>query len=213
MKDANWKQKYLELRRRFVSSMDMAFRAGYEQGASEAQLESMQQQVAQAQQAQASAESQLSQGDEQQALADQQQAPEGQQEAPQEGQEGQEGMEPQAPNDQELDQHIAELESLVSKSEDLKKSADLKKSIEKIKNFRSSAELAKSLKSFGKISILPKKIPARASANLGSQGKNSVALQEKIVNDLLSKWESEASSASSDIMRAIGTEALTKKEG
>lgn len=201
----DWKNKYLELRRRFASSLDLAFRQGYEKGATDTQVSDMQQQMAQNAQMMQGAQAQAAQASPQEAGASEQpgQQNEDQQEAE---------MQPQESNDQELDQHIAELESLVSKSEDLRKFEELKKSIEKIKNFRTNVQVAKSLKSFGKVSLLPKKIPARAGANLGSQGKNSVALQEKIVNDILTKWESEASGASSEIMRALGTEALTKKE-
>ena len=43
----DWKNKYLELRRRFASSLDLAFRQGYEKGATDTQVSDMQQQMAQ----------------------------------------------------------------------------------------------------------------------------------------------------------------------
>lgn len=187
----DWKKKYLELRRRFVSALDVAFRQGYEQGSIDMQLENFQQQMAQVH----APTQETSEEDDNQSTNNSNVTSQ---------------MQPQEPNDQELDQYISQLEEIINKNEVLNKNEDLKKSIEKIKNFSMNRHFTKSLR---KISFLPKKIPARAAANLGSEGTKSVTLQEKIVNDILAKWEKESLNAENEIMRAVGTEPLLKEDG
>ena len=170
MKGIDYKKKYMDLRAQMVSSMDLAFRMGYEQGSKEAQMQAMQQQMAAQQQM------------EQQMAA----------------QQGQPGANQQPGQPEELDQYIAELEDLVNKNE--LSQDDLKKSLDKIKTFQTFSKMK------------PIKIGAIASNNMGAQTKKELSMQEKVIEGIMQKWEKEAPNAASDIMSAVSTEALTKKE-
>jgi hypothetical protein len=168
MNGIDYKKKYMDLRAQMVSSMDLAFRMGYEQGSKEAQMQAAQQQ----------------------AMAQQQMAAQ--------QQPGQPGAGQQPGQAEELDQYIAELEGLVNKNEISQD--DLKKSLDKIKTFQTFSKMK------------PIKIGNIASANMGAQTKKELSMQEKVIEGIMLKWEKEAPNAASDILSAVSTEALTKKE-
>lgn len=190
MSENNYKLKYEELKLKFVDSMDMAFRLGYEQGAKEAQLEQLMQ--AQAMQAQAM-QNQATQEDAQQA----EQEPE---------------VAEVHENGSELDHHIAELESLINKSE--VSPQDLKKTLEGLKTFskvkKENNELKRSEKA---VKALAKhmELGKQAKVNLNVQQKNALTLQHKIVNDIMKSWEDQEKKAEKDITNTLAIEGLLKK--
>lgn len=176
----DYKKKYLDLRAKMVSSMDMAFRMGYEKGVMEATQQQMQQQI---------------QMQQQQMMAAQPPQPSpGQEGAPQEAQEPQ-AEDSDGQSQEELDRHIEELESLVNKN-DL--SSDVKNSI---------AELTKSLSK-----MKPLKLNSQAIANLDSNDKKNLTVQEKLIENIMKKWEEESPKTTSQAMQALGIEAFTKGE-
>ncbi len=216
-KSVDYKKKYMDLRARFVGSMDMAFRLGYEKGQADSMQDQAQQQMMQAQQAQAQmAQAQgamQGQGGAEQSEAPSQQEG-GEQDLAQaaaqagipqddqqsEGAESPEAQAAQGAQDNELDQYVSELESLVGKGEI--SSEDLKKSLDKIKMLQMNKQLSKNMK-----------FTKKAAANLNPQAKRSVSMQERIVSDIMAKWEKESSKLVSETIQSIGsTETLSKKE-
>jgi hypothetical protein len=109
------------------------------------------------------------------------------------GQMSQAQGQPQPQQSSEMDQYIAELEAIVNKSEG-GNLEDLKKSIDKMKS-------------------LSKPMSFSYTNNMTPDQKKDLSMQEKIVSDVLTKWESESKSATSEMERALGVEGiLTKKE-
>lgn len=206
MKNAgiDYKRKYEELKARYIQALDVAFRAGYEQGFNESQIQSMAQQAQQMQaQMMGMAQQQAAMGGGMEGQATGSPEEQAQMEAEQQAQmQGQ-----QAAGGDEMDQAISQLEQLVNKSEP--SIDDLKKSIELIKSEHMHKKLTKKTKS---VDITPKPFSMSYKSNLTENSKASVALQQKIVDDILRKWEHEESSSSRDITQILGTEALTKKE-
>lgn len=214
MNKIDYRKKYQDLRGRFISSMDAAFRMGYEQGSNDANQAAMQQQMQmqaqqmQAQQAaaQGNAPGTPSPGE---AFGQEEQGIGSSEGQPQPGQgPGEPVGAPGQDMGTELDQHIGELESLVTKSEISPE--ELKKSLEKLKILRWSNQFKKNLKPLNK--SLTHKFPSLAAANLTAEAKREVSMQERIISDMMAKWEKEAKQASGEIMSAIGTEPLSKKE-
>ncbi len=207
----NYKQKYQELKMKFMESVDAAFRLGFEQGSVQGQQDAMMaQQQQQAEQEAAMAGQQPGQG----FGAEGSPAGEEQMNNPNGG-----GIEDvpdsENPAGTELDQHIAKLESMVSKSETSPE--DLKKAISDIKSLRiQTVEMKKSYKAISGIAkALHKpafKIGQQASHNMTSNAKNAVGMQEKIVNDIMKSWEDEEKRAASNIGKILSVEGLVKKE-
>lgn len=203
MSEVNWKDKYLDLKSKFMESVDQAFRLGYEQGAQQAaqdQMAMQQQQEAELQQ-QAGGVVNNEPGQEQmsQPNAEQQIQPDS-----------------QNPAGSELDQHIAKLESMVAKGE--VSPEDLKKSLEDFKTIR-KAELSKMTferemrKSNAAIPGIVKalhkpafKIGQQASHNMNDNAKRAVNMQHQIVNDVMKKWDEESKQAGSDITKILNNE-------
>lgn len=197
----NYKQKYEELKMKFMESVDAAFRLGFEQGSVQAQQDAMMQQ----QQAQAEAEQNAigqGQGAEgSQPGAEQMANPNGG-DVPQ--------MEPDSENPagSELDQHIAKLESMVAKSEDTE---SLVEAISGLKGLKQKltfhAEMKKSQAAIpGIVKALHKpafKIGVQASHNMTANAKAAVGMQEKIVGDIMKSWEEEEKRATSDIQKIL----------
>jgi hypothetical protein len=218
----NWKQKYTELKAKFMESVDMAFRLGFEQGAQQASQDAAMQQAQAAQQmaqqppgagggdeGPVGGQGPTSRPEEDQDFADQE-YPASKPAGPGKGIEPM--QESEHPEGSELDQHIAKLESMISKSEefsvdDLKKTVnDLKFQIEMRKSARAIPEIAKALH---KPSF---KIGVQASHNLTNAAKSAVNMQERIVTDIMEKWEQEEKRASKDILSQLSIEGLTKSE-
>ncbi len=206
MSEVNYKSKYQELKLKFMNSVDAAFRLGFEQGMQQAQQQQAQEQAMQAQQMQQA-----------QAMGQQQGQP---------GEEGEEqpGQEEQAPDSAhpdgtELDQHIAQLEGMLGKSEPgSEEFKSLKKSLDGIRGFRnqlhSTSEMKKAEKAINAIgkALKPKfTIGSQANANMNSNAKASVNLQEKIVNDLMKAMEEEEKHAAKDITAILSNAGVVKE--
>lgn len=180
----DYKQKYEELKAKFMSSVDQAFRLGYEQGMQKAQQESMQQPM------------------------------------PEETVPGQENVQPgtEEENGSELDSYISQLEGMVGNKD--AKEEDIKKTLHGIKIFRKKQleqiELKKSAQAIPEIAkALHKpsyKANVQATQNLTDNAKKAVTMQQKIVTDIMEKWEKEEIKAAKDIKTAIEIEGLLKKE-
>lgn len=225
----NYKQKYQELKMKFMESVDAAFRLGFEQGAVQAQQDQMMQQQ-QAQQDQQNAMNGAAPGEGQGSIgspagAEQQANPNGGDVSV---------MDPsQNPAGTELDQHIAKLESMLGKTETTPE--EMKKAIEDIKSFQVSfaaaqesarkskkqaAYMANEMnKSQMAIPAIAKalhkpafKIGVQASHNMNANAKAAVGMQEKIVSDIMKSWADEENKASKDIKQIISVEGLFKKE-
>ena len=203
----DYKQKYQELKNRFMSSIDSAWRDGFENGLQQAQLDQAAQQQAQADQMAMAANGQ-----------------------PQPGQPGEEGAAPgeeaeqgetgqpqsQNPNGDELDQHIQKLEGMLGKSEiDAFQLQDLKKTLSDIRSLQVQINLTKSMASIKNTRMTPLKksqpLSPRVQANLPEPAKKALSLQEKIVADVFSKWEKDESQAASSISDILNVDGIVKK--
>ena len=158
MSDVNYKMKYDALKSKFMNSVDMAFRLGYEQGGKDSEV----QQAADAQQQQAEQESQGQPGQSsqpgnnfgQEQTNPSEDQPTSQSPADAQPQGGAPMQESEHPEGSELDQHINMLESMLSKGEltgdDLKKALhdvkSLKLSLAIKKNDKAVKNIAKALK-------------------------------------------------------------------
>lgn len=167
----DYKRKYEELKARYIQSLDLAFRSGYEQGFNESKNQQNSQQL---------------------------------EPLPSTPENMDRPMNPESDSD-ELDQAIAKLENLVNKSEP--SADDLKKSIDLIKNEHMHKKMLKKTKSLNALD----KVSNSYKVNLPENSKAAVAMQQKVVEDILRKWETEESKISKDITQFLGTEALTKK--
>lgn len=177
----DYKQKYLDLRSKFAKSCDRYYRVGFEEGmkegAQQAQQEAMQQQMMMQQQAQMAEQGVDPETGEPIEGAPPEEMGGG---APPMGMPGEQP--PMAPEEMgemspeegsELDQHIQELESLVSKGEK-PKVTDLRKAVHALTDLRKSQK-----------------------AKLKSNHKEVVTSKQKqIVDNILKKWEKEAESDS-----------------
>lgn len=215
MSEVNYKRKYIELRTKFISSVDVAFRLGVEQGMQQAQVQQAQQQQADAQAMQ-------------QAAAGGQPGQPGEGGAPGEegGQPGEQPGNPASehPEGSELDQHISQLEQAMGKAEhehELYK--DLKKSLDGFKAIKASYEHAAMLrkndaairtitKNMNKHKLAPRAMNERARNNLSSQQKSTLDLQQKIVDDMFKSWDAEETDMVGKVLEAIGNEGKLKKE-
>ena len=201
----------MELKMKFMESIDTAFRLGFEQGSVQGMQDAQMQQQQTDAEAQQAGQDAIGQGQGSEgtpAGAEQQANPNG-------GQIG--DMEPDSENPagSELDQHIAKLESMVSKTETTP--ADLFKAINDIKSFRSNdVEMKKSYKAISGISkALHKpafKIGVQASHNMNDNAKRAVGMQEKIVTDIMKSWADEEQTTASKVTKILGIEGLTKSE-
>jgi hypothetical protein len=204
--ELNWKNKYLELRSKYINDIDMAFRLGYEQGMQGAQQQQAQEQKTQMEQAQ-QLQAQGLNGDN------------GEGKAPRLGDEGgeieQPGQSPGTEQSSELDQHIGKLETMLSSTPD----AEIKKSLQALVTLRKAEKEAMELKKSaaaipGIIKALHKpsfKLGVTAAHNLTENSKKTITLQHKIVNDIFKSWQTEEAKASKDIIATIQAEALLKE--
>lgn len=183
----NFKLKYLELRNKFLESTDLAYRLGYERGLKDSQVQQMQQQVQMAQQQAKQAQQMMGQQQNQNNPNQGGQMPPQDvsnmpqdQNAPTMAQDGQpvvdnQGLiQPTAPQGQdfeeptELDQYLNELEDLVSKGEK-PKVLDLRKKVDEIITLRKAQK-----------------------EKMKNNKKEIVSSQKKLVDSILTKWETEA---------------------
>jgi hypothetical protein len=201
----DYKAKYEDLKAKFMETVDLSWRLGYEQGLKDAQLEQAQQQVQQAQdQANAMAAGMGQPGQEGEA----------------EGQPGEQPEEAQPisqnPNgDDELGQHIEKLENMLGKSEDSLDVQELKKTLNDIRSLQVQINLTKSMESIKntklKKSFQPIKFTKKLEANLKEPAKKALSLQEDILKNCFAKWEKDESKAAGDIGSILNIEGLTRK--
>lgn len=211
----NYKNKYLELRSKYMNDLDTAFRLGFEQG---------QQQAEQQQAVEAEANAQQMQLQQQQIAAggmggeggEGGEAKPGQPKAP--GAEGGapgEGGAPQPPGQDmnargsELDQHIGKLEGMLGSGK--VEQPEVQKSIHEVLNMMKSEkqliEMKKSENAIKGISAaLHKpsfKLNATAKHNLDGNAQKTLSLQHEIVNDVFKSWELEEKQANNDIKSVL----------
>jgi hypothetical protein len=205
-----YKDKYLELRHKYMADLDMAFRLGFEAGAQQAQ---QQQAVdAQAQQAQMGGNPgmPIEGGAEQDGSGQHVGGTPGKptENAAQEGQ----PMNGSSGNGSEIDQHINKLQGMMGKGH----SPEIQKTISDIINLRKAEkeglEFQKSQSAItGIVKALHKpafKMSIQANHNMDDSAKKALTLQHKIVNDVMEKWEKEEEAASKDIKNILNIEGL-----
>lgn len=175
----DYKKKYVELRSKYLSAIDVSFRKGYEKGFQESQVQSQMQQ-AQAQQEQMAAMAQQQAQMPPQGQEGQEMSPEEQMAMEQQGQ----PMEEQQEQPTELDQQIEQLQGLLQKGEKPSYVA-LRDVTLKIAELR-KAEATK-----------------RALPKLEPEQKQEIALQTKIVKDLTKKWKEESTQVAHDIANLL----------
>lgn len=191
MSTNEWKIKYFDLKQKFLDATDTAYRLGYEQGAKDTQIEMQAQQMAQQQAQQAAMQDGAVGVDENGNPVDEmgnpvdpnQMSPEMQDQAMQEG--GEElppDVDPEV--SQQLDNHINELESLVSKGEK-PKVTDLRKVVDGLVSLRKSQKQK-----------WKKNVEKRSSA------------QKSLVDGILAKWEKESKDVTKDLEDQILKEGL-----
>lgn len=219
--EINYKKKYKELKLKYMNSVDLAFRLGYEQGAQEAKQQ-------QSIEAEANAQQMKMQQDAAQAGGMPNAEAGGQ--PPQEGgvpekhvggapgkanenpsQEGQ-PMTGSSGNGSEIDQHINKLQGMIGKGHSPQIQKTLQEIIDLRKAEKLSSELAKSQAAIPAIAkALHKpayKMGAQASHNMNDSAKQALTLQHKIVSDVMQKWEKEETKASTDIKNILNIEGI-----
>lgn len=214
----NYKAKYMQLKAKFMSSVDTAFRLGFEQGGQAAQQQQMMQQQAEQQQLeQQQSGMQAEPGDPSQEVNEQAPGMPGQ--VAQSGQD----QDPSSahPQGSELDQHIAQLEGMLGKGELSEPGMEaLSKAVQDLKalqkNLKFQHEMKKSTAAIPEIAkALHRpafKLGKVAQHNMDSNAKTAVSMQHKIVSDVMKSWASEEANASSEISKILGIEGLTKAE-
>lgn len=209
--EVNYKNKYLELRTKYIADLDVAFRLGMEQGAQQAQ----QQQAVEldAQNQQAEQQRQTMQAD---AMGQSGPPREDEMGAHVGGQPGKVNENPaqegqpvngSSGNGSEIDQHISKLQGMMGKGH----SPEIQKSIEAIIDLRKKEKLTYDLqKSHEAISGIAKalhkpayKMGVQASHNMNDNAKKSLSLQHKIVSDVMKSFAAEEARANSDIKNIL----------
>ena len=186
MSEVDYKKRYDDLKLKFLRSLDISWRLGYEQGLKDSQIEQMNQQMNQ--------QNMMAQGQPQQDQYSAQQ----EQYSAQQGQDGQDGGVPSEQdvlghtdegqnvqeNQDEMGGHLDELEAAIGKSELSPKDVNkLQKAIATLKAFSQ-----------------------RVSDNLPENSKKTHSLQQKIVENILDKWDNESKKSGGKILDIIGTE-------
>ena len=101
---------------------------------------------------------------------------------------------------------------MVNKGEDLDLNY-LKKTINEMKQKRELAKSAQAISEIAKALHKPAfKMSQVASHNMTSNAKQALGLQEKIVADVMAKWEQEEKNAGNDILAQLNIQGLAKKE-
>jgi len=196
MNNQDYRLKYNDLKLKFMDALDVSFRLGFEQGATNAQLQQAQQDKAAAQ---AAAQGGMP------------------------GQPGQEGFgedpnSPETPDGSELDQHIGQLESMLQSSKPgTPEQASMQKSLDGIKSFQASLKQAsdlrkseKAIKAIGKAMNTPFTLSKAATKNLSESGKKALTMQEQIVNDVMKSFAEEEAKATQTITKTLNFEQLLK---
>lgn len=230
MGQVNYKDKYLQLKQRFMESVDVAFRLGYEAGAQAQQQQTMQDQMQQAadqqaQEAQMAANGMGGESGQESGQNVQNGQPGGAQiQDDSRGVGQQTGAATGAPgaaapgvNGSELDQHIGELEGLMAKAEYGTESWEtLNKSLQGLKSIKVNLDYNKNqllIKSIGQnLKKPPVVFGGRAKHNLSNTGKEAVSMQHKIVGEMMDTWDKEKNGIPTEISKILQGEGLAKKE-
>jgi hypothetical protein len=190
----DYRMKYKEMKAKMLESIDVSYRLGYEQGykeaTQEAQMAQIQQQMQQAQMMQQAAmgaqqdpNAMAAQGaspDQQAEMMGQEVSPEMQGGMPEmQGQEMNPEEEMEGSQANELDQYLAELESMVAKGEK-PNVLDLRKKFTEISNLRKAQK-----------------------DKMKSNRQQVVSAQKSIVDNLIKKWTSKTEETSEDIEKLI----------
>lgn len=178
MKQPDYKLKYQELKATYMSSVDTAYRLGFQDGQKQAQQGQMAQQVADAQ-----AQAQQQQG----MPSPNTQGANAEGETPESGQDTPDQNMPQEnPMGSELDSHIAELESMIAKSE--LSPENLSKAVANLKKLQSAK---------------PPVLNIRAQKNLPEHSKEALSQQHKLVGDIMAKWEQQEKQTSESLVEKL----------
>lgn len=193
--NADYKQKYLGLKMKFMESVDTAFRLGFEQGSTYAQQNMMAQQNAMQQEG---LNEEVGRG----FGAEGSPAGEEQMKNPN-GEDSSIGINPMG---SELDQHISTLEDLISKSESNEYGSPLNKALGDLKAFAAqqkfALEMKKSemaVKTITKNLSKPQVLGKQFQANTNKQTKESLNMHEKIVSNIMKAWDEQESKTSKSI--------------
>lgn len=196
---ADYKQKYFNLRSKFMESIDTSFRLGYEQGAKDAGNQFMQQQMQQQMQQMAMMEQQM---------ANQAQGapggPEGGQPSPEEQaameamaqQQGAPGQEGQQPSPEEMEAMMAAMQQEPAANPEMASELDAK--IQELESLVAKGEKPSILsmrEAVDGLSALRKSQKEKMSASM----RENSSSQKKFVDNILKKWEQESKDTSSDI--------------
>jgi hypothetical protein len=232
--EINWRMKYQELKSKYMNAVDMAFRLGVEEGLKQGALDSANQQLAQSAAEDQGAGGGDAPGAEDGGKTNNNGAPG----TPNQGSAGADKSgapsvqpneveaapaapmaESEHPDGSELDQHIATLEGMLKKTEELD-ADDLKKAVADLKSLQKSYkeknDLRKSAMAIPRIARAMHKpqfkFGVQAQHNLTSTAKAAVNMQHEIVNHVLQKWEEEEGKAGKDILSTLGIDGLVKRE-
>ena len=184
-----YKTKYENLKQKYLTDIDAAFRAGFEQGMKQGQMDAQaqqmqqqQQEMAQQQQMAQQMQGQMPEGQDQQ-MMEQGQMPEGQDQQMPDQMQGQMPEEiPQASG--ELDSKIAELEELLGKGEK-PKILDLRKAVQELSSLRKQ-QLSK----------------------MNKTSKKAESAQRSLVKGILNKWQEESKSVTEDLEKLLENEGI-----
>jgi len=182
MKSIDYKTKYLNIRNQMVRNMKRAYVIGYTEGASDKEKELMMQEAQQG----------MAMGMEDEDLGTQ------------DFDLGQAGDQ----KGEEFDSLIGELEGIVSKGEGESMTA-LAEGLEKLKMQKSEMADAYKLGSLGTTQKMAKNLKkdrlfkVGAMKNISAQGKKALSMQNKLVDEVVSKMEDGKSKAKKEIIDAI----------
>jgi hypothetical protein len=190
--EINYKSKYKELKLKFMNSVDIAFRLGFEAGAQQAQKQQAQDMQAQA-----------SQNGMEMGQPPNHEEPTSAENAPTEQ------------NGSELDEHINKLESMLGSDSN----PEIQKSLTAILSLRKEEKLATEMKKSqdaikGISKVLHKpafKFGVQASHNLSDNAKKAVSMQHKIVNDVMKSWSTEEAKVKNSLENILSVEGLLKE--
>jgi hypothetical protein len=185
MSDINYKLKYQALKAKFMSSVDTAFRMGFEQGVMQAQQDQMMQQMAQP-----------PMDDSQDPNAVNPQAEQQESEIDKHIAELESLLANKEASNEEIQKSLHSIKSFRKK---------LKEDIEFKKSSMAISEISKNLHK-------PQfKLNVQAVHNLNENSKKTNNLQQKIIDDVFKSWEKEESKAGTDITKLLELSNLIKE--
>lgn len=218
--EINFKNKYLELRSKYIADLDMAYRLGFEAGGQQAQQQRAIETDAQNQQAEMQRQ-------------DLQAEAKGQNGEPQDHEMGSHvGGHPGKPNENpsqegqpttgtsgngsEIDQHINKLQGMIGKGHSPQLQKSIEEELSSIVELRKADKLAENMRAGksaidGIVKALHKpayKASAQANHNMDDNAKKSLSLQQKIVSGVMEKWEKEEEKAGKDIRSILNVEGV-----